>query len=170
MGLFSPVQYALFLLIVAVLVKPVGGYLSRVFGGEKTFLDPVLRPVERFIYKLARVDPEQEMDWKRYAIAFVCSGLAGTLLLYGILRLQYLLPWFFPEYHTTPMTPDLAMNTGISFSTTTTWQAYGGESTMSYFSQMAGLTAQGFLAGASGLAVGSWRVELFCCSRARPNC
>lgn len=84
MGLFSLLQYALFLLIVAVLVKPAGGYLSRVFGGEKTFLDPVLRPVERFIYKLARVDPEQEMDWKRYAIAFVCSGLAGTLLLYGI--------------------------------------------------------------------------------------
>lgn len=127
MGLFSLVQYALFLLIVAVLVKPVGGYLSRVFGGEKTFLDPVLRPVERSIYKLARVDPEQEMDWKRYAIAFVCSGLAGTLLLYVILRLQYLLPWFFPEYHTTPRIAD--------------WNGRG-----------------------------RWRVELFCCSRARPNC
>jgi potassium-transporting ATPase potassium-binding subunit len=154
MGLFSLLQYALFLLIVAVLVKPVGGYLARVFSGEKTFLDPVLYPVERLIYKLARVDAEQEMDWKCYAVSFVCSGLAGTLLLYGILRLQYLLPWFFPDYHTTPMTADLAMNTAISFSTTTTWQAYAGESTMSYFSQMVGLTAQGFLAGASGLAVG----------------
>lgn len=154
MGLSSLLQYALFLLIVAVLVKPVGGYLSRVFSGERTLLDPALRPLERLIYKLARVDPEQDMDWKRYATAFVCSGLAGTLLLYVILRLQYLLPWFFPEYHTTPMTPDLAMNTGISFSTTTTWQAYGGESTMSYFSQMVGLVSQGFLAGAAGLGVG----------------
>jgi K+-transporting ATPase ATPase A chain len=154
MGLSSLLQYALFLLIVAALVKPVGGYLSRVFSSERTLLDPVLRPIERLIYKLARVDPEQEMDWKRYAVSFVCSGLVGTLLLYGILRLQYLLPWFFPEYHTTALTPDLAMNTAFSFSTTTTWQAYAGESTMSYFSQTVGLAAQGFLAGASGLAVG----------------
>src|SRR5258706_12669615 len=142
MGFFSLLQYTLFLLVVAVLVKPVGGYLARVFNGEKTVLDSVLRPVERLIYKLACVDPEQEMDWKRYAISFVCSGLAGTLLLYGILRLQYLLPWFFPSYHTAPLTPDLAMNTAVSFSTTTTWQAYAGESTMTYFSQMVGLAAQ----------------------------
>jgi K+-transporting ATPase ATPase A chain len=154
MGLFSLLQYALFLLVVAVLVNPVGGYLARVFSGEKTALDFVLRPVERFIYKLARVDPEQEMDWKTYAISFVCSGLAGTLLLYVILRLQQFLPWSFPAYQTTPLTPDLAMNTAVSFSTTTTWQAYAGESTMTYFSQMVGLVAQSFLAGASGLAVG----------------
>ncbi len=154
MGLFSLLQYALFLLVVAVLVKPVGGYLARVFNGEKTFLDPILRPLERLIYQLARVDPEQEMDWKRYVISFVYFSLVGTLLLYGILRLQHLLPWFFPSYHTTPLTPDLAINTAVSFSTTTTWQAYAGESTMTYFSQMVGLAAQGFLAGASGLAVG----------------
>ncbi|HEX3232307.1 MAG TPA: potassium-transporting ATPase subunit KdpA, partial [Pyrinomonadaceae bacterium] len=154
MGLASLAQYALFLLVVAVLVKPVGGYLARVFSGEKTFLDPALRPVEQLIYRLVRVDPQQEMDWKRYAVSFVCSGLDGTLLLYSILRLQYLLPWFFPSYHTTPLAPDLAMNTAVSFSTTTTWQAYAGESTMSYFSQMVGLASQGFLAGASGLAVG----------------
>jgi potassium-transporting ATPase potassium-binding subunit len=154
MGLASLAQYALFLLVVIALVKPVGGYLARVFSGEKTLLDPVLLPIERFIYKLGRVDSQQEMDWKRYAVSFVCAGLAGTLLLYSILRLQYLLPWFFPSYHTTPLTPDLAMNTAVSFSTTTTWQAYAGESTMSYFSQMVGLASQGFLAGASGLAVG----------------
>ncbi|HXU38791.1 MAG TPA: potassium-transporting ATPase subunit KdpA [Blastocatellia bacterium] len=154
MGFFSLLQYALFLLIVTVLVKPVGGYLSLVFSGERTLLDPALRPLERLIYKLARVDPDEEMDWKRYAVSFVCSGLAGTLLLYAILRLQYVLPWFFAEYHTTPLTADLVMNTAVSFSTTTIWQAYAGESTMSYFSQMVGLTAQGFLAGAAGLAVG----------------
>lgn len=96
MGLFSLLQYALFLLVVAVLVKPVGGYLARVFNREKTFLDPILRPLERLIYKLARVDPEQEMDWKRYAISFVYFSLVGTLLLYGILRLQHLLPGVFP--------------------------------------------------------------------------
>lgn len=154
MSVWSLLQYVLFLLVVASLVKPVGGYLARVFNGEKTFLDPILRPLERLIYKFARVDPEQEMDWKGYAVSLICSGLAGTLLLYGILRLQYLLLWFFPSYHTTLLTPDLAMNTAVSFSTTTTWQAYGGESTMSYFSQMVGLAAQNFLAGASGLAVG----------------
>lgn len=154
MGLFSLLQYALFLLVLTVLVKPVGGYLAHVFGGEKTLLDPILCPVERILYRIAFIDPEQEMDWKRYAISFVCSGLAGTLILYAIFRLQYLLPWYFPTYHTTPLTPDLSMNTAVSFSTTTTWQAYAGESTMSYCSQMVGLTAQGFLAGASGLAVG----------------
>jgi len=84
----------------------------------------------------------------------VLFGFVGTLLLYGILRLQQFLPWFFPQYHTTPLSPDLALNTAISFSTTTTWQAYAGENTMSYFSQMVGLCAQNFLAGAAGLAVG----------------
>lgn len=154
MGFWSLLQYALFLSVVALLVKPVGGYLARVFNGEKTLLDPALRPVEQVIYKMARVDPRQEMDWKTYAISFVCSGLAGTLLLYATLRLQRFLPWSFPADQTTPIKPDLAMNTAISFSTTTTWQAYAGESTMSYFSQTVGLTAQGFLAGAAGVAVG----------------
>jgi K+-transporting ATPase ATPase A chain len=154
LGLSSLLQYTIFLIIVVALVKPVGGYLTRVFNGEKTALDLVLRPVERLIYKLARVDPEQEMDWKTYAISFVASSLVGTLLLYAILRLQQFLPFYFPVYQIAPLTPDLAMNTAISFSTTTTWQAYAGESTMSYFSQMVGLTAQSFLAGASGLAVG----------------
>ena len=94
------------------------------------------------------------MTGKEYAICFVLFGIVGTLLLYGILRMQQFLPWFFPQYHTTPLSPDLALNTAISFSTTTTWQAYAGENTMSYFSQMVGLCAQNFLAGAAGLAVG----------------
>jgi K+-transporting ATPase ATPase A chain len=153
-GLWSLLQYSLFLLIIALLVKPVGGYLARVFEGEKTVLDPVLRPVERIIYRVARIDPQKEMDWKVYALCFVLSGLAGTLLLYAIQRLQRFLPWHYSEYMTTPMTPDLAMNNAISFSTTTTWQAYAGESTMTYFTQTVGFVAQNFLAGASGLAVG----------------
>jgi K+-transporting ATPase ATPase A chain len=147
-------QFAVFLLVIIALVKPVGGYLARVFEGENTWLDPALRPIERLIYKLARVDPKQEMDWRQYATAFVVFGLTGTLLLYAILRLQRFLPGFNHSYLNTPMSSDLAMNTAISFSTTTTWQAYAGETTMSYFSQLVGLVGQNFMAGASGLAVG----------------
>jgi K+-transporting ATPase ATPase A chain len=147
-------QYGVFLLVVTALVKPLGGYMARVFQGQSTILDSVLRPVERLLYRIARIDPDDEMDWKEYAVAFVLFAACGTLLLYGILRVQRFLPWFYPAYQTAPLAPDLAMNTAVSFATTTTWQAYGGETTMSYFSQMVGLVAQNFLAGASGLAVG----------------
>jgi K+-transporting ATPase ATPase A chain len=152
--LYSAIQYALFLAIVTVLVKPLGGYIERVFSRQRTSLDRLCLPVERLVYRITAVDPDVEMTGKEYATCFVLFGLAGTLLLYGILRVQQFLPWFFPQYQTTPLSPDLAMNTAVSFSTTTTWQAYAGESTMSYFSQMVGLCAQNFLAGAAGLAVG----------------
>lgn len=147
-------QYGAFLLIVTLLVWPVGAYLARVFGGERTWLDPVMGPLERAIYRLAGVDPTAEMDWKRYAGCFVAFGLGGTLLLYAVLRLQPILHLFDPAYRPGPLAPDLAMNTAISFATTTTWQAYGGETTMTYLSQVFGLTSQNFLAGAAGLAVG----------------
>jgi len=152
--LFSATQYLLFLAIVTALVKPLGGYMERVFSRRRTALDRLCHPIERLIYRVAAIKPEMEMGSKEYATCFVLFGLAGTLLLYGLLRMQQFLPWFFPQYHTTPMSPDLALNTAISFSTTSTWQAYAGEKTMSYFSQMAGLCAQNFLAGAAGLAVG----------------
>jgi len=152
--LYSAIQYVLFVIIVTVLVGPLGGYIERVFSGKGTGLDRLCLPVERLIYRITAVDPNVEMTGKEYATCFVVFGLAGTLLLYGILRMQPFLPWFFPRYHTTPLTPDLALNTAISFSTTSTWQAYAGENTMSYFSQMVGLCAQNFLAGAAGLAVG----------------
>jgi K+-transporting ATPase ATPase A chain len=154
MSAASLAQYAAFLLIVGLLVKPVGGYIARVFSGERTWLDPVMRPVERAIYRLAGVDAGAEMEWKRYAGCFVGFGLGGTLLLYAILRMQPLLHTFDPTYRPGPLTPDLAMNTAISFATTTTWQAYGGETTMSYLSQVVGLMSQNFLAGAAGLATG----------------
>src|SRR5271157_4280130 len=147
-------QYAAFLLAVTLLVKPVGSYMARVFTGERTLLDPLLCPLERLIYRLTGVKPQSEMRWQEYAQAFVIFGMTGTLVLYTILRLQRLFPWFYPAYMTTPMTPDLAMNTAVSFSTTSTWQAYAGETTLSYFSQIVGLTVQNFLAGAAGLAVG----------------
>ena len=154
MDLYSAIQYVLFVAIVTAMVKPLGGYLERVFSRQRTVLDRLCVPVERFIYRITAVDPDVEMTGKEYAICFVLFGIVGTLLLYGILRMQQFLPWFFPQYHTTPLSPDLALNTAISFSTTTTWQAYAGENTMSYFSQMVGLCAQNFLAGAAGLAVG----------------
>lgn len=109
-------QYAVFLAVVALLVKPVGGHMARVFVGERTFLDPVLRPAERAIYRVTRVDALAEMKWREYAAAFVLFGLAGTLALYAILRLQHWLPWF----DAAPMTPDLAANAAVSFATTTT--------------------------------------------------
>jgi K+-transporting ATPase ATPase A chain len=152
--LYSVLQYVLFVAIVTILVKPLGGYMERVFSRKRTFLDRLCLPVERLIYRLTMVNPDVEMTFKQYATCFVLFSLAGTLLLYAILRMQHFLPWYFPRYHTTPLSPDLALNTAISFSTTTTWQAYAGENTLSYFSQMVGLCAQNFLAGAAGLAVG----------------
>src|SRR5271165_3286036 len=147
-------QYAAFLLAVTLLVKPIGRYMARVFTGERTLLDPLLCPLERWIYRLTGVKPQSEMRWQEYAQAFVIFGVNSTLVLYTILRLQRLFPWFYPAYMSTPMTPELAMNTAVSFSTTSTWQAYAGETTLSYFSQIVGLTVQNFLAGAAGLAVG----------------
>jgi K+-transporting ATPase ATPase A chain len=154
MNFYSVVQYLLFVVIVTVCVKPLGGYMYRVFSREKTLLDRLCIPIERWIYRLTGVDPSIEMSAKQYAICFVVFSLICTLFLYVVLRSQRFLPWFYPEYQTEPLSPDLSFNTAISFSTTTTWQAYAGESTMSYFSQMAGLCTQNFLAGAAGLAVG----------------
>ena len=154
MNLHSLIEYLLFLAIVTALVKPLGRYMEKVFSAKRTALDRLCRPVERLIYRVSGIDPAREMGFAEYAACFVFFGLACTLLLYLILRLQRFLPWFYPAYHTTALSPDLAMNIAISFSTTTTWQAYSGETTMSYFSQMVGLCAQNFLAAGAGLAVG----------------
>src|SRR5271157_4868109 len=154
MNLFSAMQYLLFLGIVTTLVKPLGGYMERVFSGKRTALDRLGRPVEQLIYRVGGVDSSQEMTASKYATCFLFFGVISTLLLFLILRLQNHLPWFYPAYHTTRISPDLAWNTAISFSTTTTWQAYAGENTMTYFSQIVGLCAQNFLAGAAGLAAG----------------
>jgi K+-transporting ATPase ATPase A chain len=152
---FSFLQYTLFLGIVTVLVKPAGTYLACVFNEGHTWLDRGLKPVERLIYRLLRLDPSIEMSWKSYGTAFVSFTIAGTLLLYALLRLQMYLPGGpVASALTTPMTPDLAINTAVSFSTTTPWQAYGGETTMKYWTQIVGLAGQNFMAGATGLALG----------------
>jgi K+-transporting ATPase ATPase A chain len=155
MSIPNLVQYLSFLLVVTALVKPMGLYLAAVFEGRKTFADPLLRPLERSIYWVMRVRPDDEMGWKRYALAFISFSLVGTLCVYGILRLQQYLPGGpDPSYLTTPITPDLAMNTAVSFVTTSTWQAYAGESTMRYWTQMLAFVGQNFMAGAAGLAIG----------------
>ncbi len=146
----SHLEYFAFLALVVILVVPLGGYMARVFNGQTTWL----RPLERLIYRVGGIDPEEEQDWRAYAFSFIIFSLIGTLVLYAILRLQQYLPFYDAKNITTPMTPDLAANTAVSFATTSTWQAYGGETTMSYASQMLGLCAQNFLAGAAGLAVG----------------
>ena len=150
----SGIQFFLFVAVVLLLVRPVGSYLVRVFGDGSTLLDPVLVPLERRVYRLAGVDPAEDMSARAYTVAFLLFSLAGTVILYAVLRLQQFCPWYDKSVLTTPMTPDLAMNTAISFSTTSTWQAYGGESTMSYWTQIVGLAGQNFLAGASGMAIG----------------
>ena len=153
MNVFAAAQMAVFLLLIVLLIKPVGAYLERVFERQPTFLDTLLVPVERIIHRCICVDAAREMNWKRYSLAFVLFGVLNMVALYALLRCQAWLPWFFPSMLTTPMTADLAVNTAVSFATTTTWQAYAGENTLSYFSQLL-LVGQNFLGGAAGLAVG----------------
>ncbi len=152
---FRWLEYAAFLALVIGLAWPVGRFLARVFERQRTFLDPVLVPIERVIHRMMHVRPDQEMSGGVYLLSFTLFGLLGTAVLLLVLVLQSFLPGG-PEtrFLSTPMTPHLAVNTAVSFATTTTWQAYGGETTMRYLTQVLGLTAQGFLAGAAGLAVG----------------
>jgi K+-transporting ATPase ATPase A chain len=165
MNLDHSLQYFIFLTTVTFLVKPLGSYMARLFQKEATFLDRLASPVERLTYKVCGIDPEKQMNWPEYALAFVWITFWGTALLYALLSLQSFLPWFYPKFMPTPMTPDLALNTAISFTTTTTWQAYGGETTMSYASQMFALVTGNFLGGAAGLAVGMAFIRGFANSR-----
>src|SRR6478609_4206123 len=144
-------QIAIFCALIVAVVPLLGGHMARVFRGERTFIDPVAAPMERLTYRLLRIDPERGQDWKVYARGVILFSLAGWLLLYVILRTQTLHP-FNPEgFHSG--TWDLSFNTASSFVTNTNWQFYGGETTLSYFSQMAGLTVQNFVSAATGIAV-----------------
>jgi K+-transporting ATPase ATPase A chain len=154
MTIQAGLYYALFLLIVTLLVRPLGAYMARVFTGTRTWADPVFRPIERAIYRAAGVDPAHDMPWTDYTLCFARFSAFVAIFIYIILRVQTHLPWFDGERMTTPITRDLALNTAVSFSTTTTWQAYSGETTMSYLSQMTAITMGSFLAAAAGLAVG----------------
>jgi K+-transporting ATPase ATPase A chain len=144
-------QIALVLGAVIAAAWPLGLYIARVFGGERTFLSPVLLPIERAVYIAANVDPKKEQTWLNYALAMLAINGLGFLLLYGLMRFQHLLPLNPQGFAAVP--PDLAFNTAISFVTNTNWQSYGGETTMSHFVQMAGLAVQNFLSAATGIAL-----------------
>jgi K+-transporting ATPase ATPase A chain len=145
-------QLGLFLALLALLTKPIGIYLCKVLDpAGKTFLDPLVRPFERFTYRLMGVDPEREHDWKGYTFALLLFSLAGMLFTYAVLRLQHLLP--LNPRGLPGLDHALAFNTAASFTTNTNWQSYAGEGTMSYFSQMVALTIHNFTSAAAGIAV-----------------
>ncbi|RWP15864.1 MAG: potassium-transporting ATPase subunit KdpA [Mesorhizobium sp.] len=137
--------------IVVLLVKPLGGYMYRVFSGDRTFLSPILGPVERSLYRISGTSEREEQHWTSYAAAVLFFNLAGFLVLYALQRLQGSLPY--NPAGMSSVEPGLAFNTAASFMTNTNWQNYGGESTMSYLVQMAGLTVQNFLSAATGIAI-----------------
>ncbi len=145
------IQIILYCAIVIALVKPLGWYMTRVFNGEATFLSPLMRPVERGLYWIGGVDEEREQHWLTYTVAMLLFHVGGFLIIYGVMRLQAVLP-FNPEAQSA-VAEDLSFNTAISFITNTNWQSYGGESTLSYLVQMLGLTHQNFLSAATGIAL-----------------
>jgi potassium-transporting ATPase potassium-binding subunit len=145
------VQIGLYFLLLFLLVKPLGSYMARVFQGERVFLTRAAGPAERFIYRIARVRSDEEMDWKTYALAMLLFNTAGLLLVYALQRFQSALP--FNPQDLAAVKPDLAFNTAVSFATNTNWQSYGGETTMSYLTQLIGLTVQNFLSAAVGIAI-----------------
>ncbi len=144
-------QIALYCAVIILLVKPFGGYMTRVFTGERTFLSPVLGPVESVFYRLCGVDEKREQNWVSYAVAMLMFSLAGFLSLYALMRFQALLP--FNPAGQSAVEEGLAFNTAVSFVTNTNWQSYVPETTMSYLVQMAGLTVHNFLSAATGIAL-----------------
>jgi K+-transporting ATPase ATPase A chain len=151
MTIIGWIQILLYCAIVVALVKPLGWYMTRVFNGERTFLSPVLRPVEAALYWTGGVDERREQHWVSYTIAMLFFHVGGFLILYVLMRMQALLP--FNPAEQSAVAEDLSFNTAVSFITNTNWQNYGGESTMSYLVQMAGLTHQNFLSAATGIVL-----------------
>ncbi len=151
MNLYSWLQLIFYFVVLLALAKPLGSFMAKVYQGERTFLDHVLGPVERLIYRLSGVKPDEDMNWKTYAIAVMLFNVLGLLLVYGLQRLQTFLP--LNPQGLGAVSPDSSWNTAVSFATNTNWQGYGGETTMSYLTQMLGMTVQNFLSAATGMAV-----------------
>jgi K+-transporting ATPase ATPase A chain len=145
------IQIFLYCAIIVALVKPLGWYMTRVFSGERTFLSPILRPVEAGLYWVGGVDEKREQHWLTYTVAMLLFHVGGFLIIYALMRLQAVLP--FNPAEQSAVAEDLSFNTAISFITNTNWQNYGGESTLSYLVQMLGLTHQNFLSAATGIAL-----------------
>jgi K+-transporting ATPase ATPase A chain len=151
MTIIGWIQIALYCAIVVAIVPFLGAYMTRVFGGERTFLSPVLRPVEAAIYWVGGVDDKREQHWVTYAVGMLFFHVGGFLILYALMRFQAVLP--FNPAEQSAVSEDLSFNTAVSFITNTNWQSYGGESTMSYLVQMLGLTHQNFLSAATGIVL-----------------
>ena len=148
---YSWLQLLVYFGILILLVKPLGSYMARVYQSERVFLDRALGPVERFIYRLLGVDPRTEMDWKVYATAMLFFNALGLIVLYFLQRVQGISPLTPQELGA--ITPDSSWNTAVSFASNTNWQGYGGETTLSYLTQMLGMTVQNFVSAATGMAV-----------------
>jgi potassium-transporting ATPase potassium-binding subunit len=151
MTLIGWIQILIFCAIIVALVEPLGWYMTRVFNGERTFMSPILRPIESGLYKIAGVDPAREQHWISYTLGMLLFNILGFAFLYALMRFQNVLP--FNPAGQSAVAPDLAFNTSVSFTTNTNWQNYGGESTMSYLVQMLGLTQQNFLSAATGIVL-----------------
>ncbi len=150
MTLIGWAQIGLYMLVLLLLAKPLGAFMARVYQGERVWLDPVLGPIERLLYRLSGVRPDEEMNWKTYAIAMLLFNALGLFLVYGLQRWQGILP--LNPAGLGAITPDSSFNTAVSFASNTNWQGYGGETTMSYLTQMLGLTVQNFVSAAAGMA------------------
>jgi K+-transporting ATPase ATPase A chain len=151
MNIFSWLQLIFYMVVLIALAKPIGLYMARVYQGERTFLDPLLRPVEKLIYRLSGVHPDEEMNWKVYAVAMMLFNGLGLLAVYALQRLQGFLPLNPQGFGA--VSPDSSWNTAVSFATNTNWQGYGGETTMTYLTQMLALTTQNFVSAATGMAI-----------------
>ena len=151
MNIYSLLQIVLFMVVLLALAKPLGSYMAKVYQGERTFLVRVLDPIERFIYRISGIDPKTEMDWKVYAIAMLVFNLLGLFFVYALQRLQGILP--LNPQGLGAVSADSSWNTAVSFASNTNWQGYGGEMTMSYLTQMLGLSVQNFVSAAAGMAV-----------------
>lgn len=151
MNSYSFLQLNIYFATLFILVKPLGAYMAKVYQSERVFLDPVLGPVERFLYRLSGIDPRSEMTWKTYAVAMLVFNVSGLLFVYLLQRLQGILPLNPQGFGA--VSPDSAWNTAVSFATNTNWQGYGGETTMSHLTQMLGMTVQNFVSAATGMAV-----------------
>lgn len=159
------IQILLFCVIIVALAKPLGGYMTRVFNGERTILSPILRPIEAGLYRISGVDDTREQHWLTYTLAMLLLQVGGFVILYAVMRLQEFLP--LNPAGQSAVAPDLAFNTAISFITNTNWQNYAGESTLSYLSQMLGLTHQNFLSAATGIAIAMALIRGFARSTVR---
>jgi K+-transporting ATPase ATPase A chain len=144
-------QIMFYLVVLLALVKPLGGFMARVYQGERTFLDPLLSPTERVIYQMAGIQPDHEMSWRAYALALLVFNGLGLAVVFALQLVQNRLP--LNPQHIGSISPDLAFNTAASFASNTNWQSYSGETTLTYLTQMVGLTVQNFVSAASGMAV-----------------